>query len=402
MLQVSAASFAQKVTLSEKNSSLEKVFDKISTQTGYDFLFTRKAMANTKPVNIQVKDEELAVVLRKIFDEQPLKYNVEDLSIVVTRKTPVKTEMNSTLFSDVSGKIVDEKGGALIGATVRIKGKTNGTVSNTEGEFTLQNVAAGDILVISYAGFATQELTIGGSAPLTITLKVDQKKLNEYVVVGYGAVQRKDLTGAVSSISPKDIDNMPITRVDQMLQGRAAGVDVKSTNGAPGSGTTVRIRGSRSITATNEPLYVIDGLIDAINLNTINPEDIASIDILKDASATAIYGSRAANGVVLITTKKGAPNQNNTNVSVITGVQTLPKTLDLMNARQFAEFINESRIDQNRAPIYPNIDSIIGVVGEKGTNWTDATTRPAIYQSYNVSTSGGTEKDDLFYFRQCN
>ncbi|WP_188315992.1 TonB-dependent receptor [Chitinophaga agrisoli] len=395
MLQVSAASFAQKVTLSEKNSSLEKVFDKISTQTGYDFLFTRKAMENTKPVNIHVKDEELAVVLQKIFEGQPLKYNMEDLSIVVTRKEAA-TPPHTSAFADVSGKIIDEKGVALIGATIRIKGKSNGTVSNADGSFTLQNAAPGDILVISYAGFVTQEVKASDVSSLTITLKVDQKKLNEYVVVGYGTVQRKDLTGAVSSVSPRDIDNMPVTRVDQMLQGRAAGVDVKSTNGAPGSGATIRIRGSRSITATNEPLYVIDGLIDAINLNTINPEDIASIDILKDASATAIYGSRAANGVILITTKKGAPNQNNTNVSVITGVQTLPKTLDLMNARQFAEFINESRIDQNRAPIYPNIDSIIGVVGEKGTNWTDATTRPAVYQSYNVSTSGGTEKMTYF------
>ncbi|PWV46539.1 TonB-dependent receptor [Chitinophaga sp. S165] len=397
-LQVSATTFAQKVTLSEKNTSLEKVFDKISTQTGYDFLFTRKTMQNTRPVNIQVNNEDLAVVLQKIFDDQPLKYNLEDQSIVVTRKAPftAPAEINASLFSDVSGKVTDEKGNALIGATIRLKGTSNGTAANTDGGFIIKNVSEGDVLVISYAGFVTREIKITGESSLSIVLKVDQQKLGEFVVVGYGTVQRKDLTGAVSSISPKDIDNMPVTRVDQMLQGRAAGVDVKSTNGAPGAGTTIRVRGSRSITATNEPLYVIDGLIDAANLNTINPEDIASIDILKDASATAIYGSRAANGVVLITTKKGVPNQDKTNLSVITGVQKLPKTLDLMNARQFAEFINESRKDQNRAPVYTNIDSAIAIVGEQGTNWTDATTRAAVYQSYNLSTSGGSDKMTYF------
>jgi TonB-linked SusC/RagA family outer membrane protein len=173
-------------------------------------------------------------------------------------------------------------------------------------------------------------------------------------------------------------------------------VDVKSTNGTPGAGTTIRIRGSRSINASNEPLYVIDGLIDAINLNTVNPQDIESIEILKDASATAIYGARAANGVVLVTTKKGKAGKDNVTFNAIAGVQSLPGTLDLMNARQFVEFINEARKELAKPIPYPDPEAAIALVGEKGTNWTEAVTRPAAYQTYNLSTSGGSK--GLTYF----
>lgn len=387
-MQVGASTFAQKVSLSRSNANLLSIIKDIQAQTDYDFVYSTRFLKKAEKISINVYNRPLNEVLDLCFKDQPFTYTLLSKTIIIKENEPVKTEEVARI--DITGKVTDEKGVPLPGATIRVKGSSGGVVAGPDGSFVLRNATASDVIIVSYTGFIMQEVKANGGSPLVIIMKEDQKALTEVVVVGYGTVQRKDLTGAVSTITADDLDNMPVTRVDQMLQGRAAGVDVKSTNGAPGSGTTIRIRGSRSLTATNEPLYVIDGLIDAVNLNTLNPEDIASIDVLKDASAAAIYGSRAANGVVLVTTKKGKPNQNITNFNVISGVQKLPQTLDLMNARQFAEFINESRTDQNRAPVYPDVDAAVARVGEKGTNWTEATTHPAFYQSYNLSTSGGS------------
>jgi TonB-linked SusC/RagA family outer membrane protein len=398
-LHVSAYSYAQKITLSKNNARLVTIIKDIQAQSEYDFVYSSRLIKNAHNVNISVNNASLKDVLDMCFKDQPFTYIIENKTIVIKNIDPVASNnaASKPYAADVTGKVTDENGRPLPGATIKVKGTTNVVSCDINGNFLVKNAGGSDVLQISFTGYVTQEVAINKSAsPLVIVLKEEQKALSEVVVVGYGSVQKKDLTGAVSTILAKDLDNTPVARVDQMLQGRAAGVDVKSTNGAPGSGTTIRIRGSRSISATNEPLYVIDGLIDATNLNTLNPSDIASIDILKDASATAIYGSRAANGVILVTTKKGQPNKDVTNFNVIYGVQKLPNTLDLMNARQFAEFINESRIDENRAPVYPDVNAAVAKVGEAGTNWTDATTRPAGYQSYNLSTSGGTK--GLTYF----
>lgn len=398
LLQVSATSYAQRITLSKKNANLVNIIKDIQTQSDYDFVYSTQLIKKARNIDIFLNNVPLIDALDKCFKDQPFTYTIQNKTIIIQNKE----KPLSQFVEEVSGKITDQNGQPLPGALIRIKGKNGGTVSDAQGNFILKNVNTGDVLQISYTGFITQEVNVDATnlTNLPITLKEDQKALGEVVVVGYGSVQRKDLTGAVSSITAADLDNTPVTRIDQMLQGKATGVDVKSTNGAPGSGTTIRIRGSRSIYADNEPLYVIDGLIGATNLNTINPSDIESIDILKDASATAIYGSRAANGVILVTTKKGKAGKNTTNFNVLYGVQKIPNTLELMNARQFAEFINESRIDQNRAPVYPDVDAAVSLVGEDGTNWTEATTRPAGYQSYNLSTSGGSDK--LTYFLSGN
>ncbi|HAL53695.1 MAG TPA: SusC/RagA family TonB-linked outer membrane protein, partial [Sphingobacterium sp.] len=400
-VHISAKSFGQKVTLKEKNTTLEKIFNKISAQTGYDFLYTKKSIGKSDRASIEVENVDLSQALTQLLKEKSLKFSIEDQIIVVTKSSSASQAgstggENLVQTNDINGKISDRKGAPVAGATVRLKRTGQSIASNEHGIFLLKGARIGDELIVSYTGYETVTMPITSYESLTIILNETIQELDEVVLVGYGAVKRKDLTGAVSTISGKIFANMPVMRVDQMMQGRASGVDVKSSNGAPGAGTSIRIRGARSISATNEPLYVVDGLIDATNLNTLNPEDIESIDILKDASATAIYGSRAANGVVLITTKQGKANQDNTNVSTITGIQQLPKRLKLMNARQFTQFINESRLDQNRAVVYPNIDSVINIVGEKGTDWTDETMRTGIYQSYNASTSGGSEKFTYF------
>lgn len=400
LCQVSAATYGQKITLSKQNARLISIFKEIQSQSGYDFVYSNRLIKLAHQVTIQVKEAPLQQVLDACFKNQPFFYTITDKTIVIRERKPVNIDSVNMRFIDISGRITDAKGNPLEGATISIKGLHGGAVADADGKFTVRNVNATSILVVSFTGFKTKEVKVSDASSLVIVLDEDQDPMSQVVIVGYGAVQRKDLTGAVSRLTSKDIDNTPVSRVDQMLQGKMAGVDVKSTNGAPGAGTTIRIRGSRSINANNEPLYVVDGIIDATNLNTLSPDDIESIDVLKDASAAAIYGSRGANGVVIITTKKGKAGTDVSNFSVIAGVQSLPRYLDLMNARQFAEFINESRKDEGRPVIYSNIDSIVALVGEDGTNWTKSVTHPGLYQSYNLSTSGGTKK--LTYFLSGN
>lgn len=397
--QASAVTYAQKLTLKKQNANLANVFKDIQRQSDYDFVYPSRLLKKATNVNLDLVNVSLDEVLKQCFKDQPFTYVIEDKTIIIKELSESVVPIPFKRFLiNVKGKVIDQNGQILVGASIRLKGGTLTSISDSEGNFELKNVKENDVIIISYTGFITQEQNIGsGDRFLTIRLLEDPKSLATVeIMVGYGSVQKRDLTGSVSRVTANDIKNIPITRVDQMLQGRAAGVDVKSTNGTPGAGTTIRIRGSRSINASNEPLYVIDGLIDAINLNTINPQDIASIEILKDASATAIYGARAANGVVLVTTKKGEAGRDNVTFNVIAGIQNLPRTLDLMSAREFATFINEARKELNKPIPYPDVEAAIALVGEEGTNWTKAVTRPAGYQTYNLSTSGGSK--GLTYF----
>ena len=226
----------------------------------------------------------------------------------------------------VSGTVFDTNGQPLPGANVLEKGTTNGVQTDFDGNFRIEVSNAEATLVISFIGFLTQEYTYNGQSDISITLNEDATLMDEVVVIGYGKVLKSDLTGSVSSIDSEEAFAAPVSNLDQAIQGRASGVQVTSTNGAPGSGTSIRIRGGNSITAGNEPLFVVDGFIGGGDLNTINPNDIESIEILKDASSTAIYGSRAANGVVLITTKRGKDGKFTINVQVFGRYPNVTKT----------------------------------------------------------------------------
>ncbi|RYF52487.1 MAG: SusC/RagA family TonB-linked outer membrane protein, partial [Cytophagaceae bacterium] len=236
----------------------------------------------------------------------------------------------------VSGKVVGANGEAIPGANVVVKGTSTGTSTNAQGNFSL-NAPSDGTLVISSLGFVSQDVAIGRRSQLTVTLAEDRKALEEVVVVGYGTQRKSDVTGSLSSVTAKEIKSVPVTGVGQALQGRAAGVQVTQASNAPGGGVTIRIRGGNSINAGNEPLYVIDGfpVYNESGAN-LNPNDIESMEILKDASATAIYGSRGANGVVLITTKRGKSGQNRIEFETYYGVQQVRKKLPLLNATQYA------------------------------------------------------------------
>ncbi|HLU93425.1 MAG TPA: TonB-dependent receptor plug domain-containing protein, partial [Membranihabitans sp.] len=210
-----------------------------------------------------------------------------------------KYEVKGPLPIDISGTVTDENGEVLIGVNIQVKGSNTGTASDVDGNFILEDVGEDAVLVVSYIGYQTQEVPVEGRTVIHITLFSDMQLLDEVVVVGYGTQKKSDLTGAVSTISGRDFENVPASRVDQILQGKAPGVQVTQVNGAPGSGSTIRIRGGNSIQGNNEPLYVIDGFIVGtdFNLNNININDIESIEVLKDASSISIYGTRGANGV---------------------------------------------------------------------------------------------------------
>lgn len=280
----------------------------------------------------------------------------------------------------------------LPGVSVVIKGSTTGTATDGEGRFSL-NVPAGDnpTLVFSFVGYEPTEVRVGndGQVP-TVQLREKTTELNDVVVVGYGTVKKRDLTGSVASVTAEQVAEVPIARADQILQGRVSGVQVTQTNSEPGGTTSIRIRGTNSINTGNEPLFVVDGFPGAGDLNSINPSDIESIEILKDASATAIYGSRGANGVVLITTKKGKAGRNNINFETYTGVQVVRNTYDMMNAREFGEYLNEVFTGNATLPP-PYTQEQLDQLGE-GTDWQKEILRTARQSNYQLSFNGGTDE----------
>ncbi|MFC5282938.1 SusC/RagA family TonB-linked outer membrane protein [Pedobacter alpinus] len=294
----------------------------------------------------------------------------------------------------IKGKITSEGGGALQGVTVTVKGSKTSAGTNTNGDYQI-TAPEGATLVFTYVGYVSQEINITGKTTVNVTMAMDfdKYKIDEVVVVGYGTQKKRDVTGAVGSVTMKDVENLPITRADQILQGRVSGVQVTQTNSEPGGNVSIRIRGTNSITAGNEPLFVIDGFPGAGDLNSINPNDIESIDVLKDASATAIYGSRGANGVVIVTTKKGKAGQTAINFETFRGIQTVSKTYDMMNATEFGNYLNDvvtltnAETGSTRAPAYTAAQ--LAALGE-GTDWQDALLRTAPISSYQLSMSGGS------------
>lgn len=287
----------------------------------------------------------------------------------------------------IKGVINDEQGETIIGASVIIKGEDTGTTSDMDGRFTLE-APDGAILVISYIGYHTQEVKVRKRSLLRVVLKEDNQLLDEVVVVGYGTVKKSDLTGAVSGVSNRQYKNQPVQRVENILQGRTPGVEVTATSGMPGASMKVRVRGTTSINKSSDPLYVIDGIISSSGLDGINPSDIQSMEILKDASSTAIYGSRGSNGVILITTKQGSEGKAQVTFDASVGLSTVRKQYDLLNAYEYATALNDIRgsstISAEDLEAYKN--------GTKGINWTDLLTRTGITQDYRLAISGGNEK----------
>lgn len=299
----------------------------------------------------------------------------------------------------VSGNIVDDTGVSVIGASVLEKGTTNGTISDIDGKFSI-SVSKESTLVVSFVGYSTQEIPVQGKTFFDIVLKEDSEVLDEVVVVGYGTMKKNDLTGAISSVSAKDLGKQPSSSLGAALQGRATGLQVIS-NGAPGDNVSMKIRGIGSIVGS-DPLLVIDGVPTDVPLNMINMNDVETVNVLKDASATAIYGSRGAYGVIIITTKKGKANSTpRFEFKASYGIESVKRTLDLLDATQFASLHNEM-MTANAQPQNPLFEdpTLLG----KGTDWVNELFQTGATQDYSLSYSGGNDKTTYYvsaaYFTQ--
>ncbi|WP_421826311.1 SusC/RagA family TonB-linked outer membrane protein [Larkinella sp.] len=315
----------------------------------------------------------------------------------------------------ISGKVTEENGQPLPGVTIIEKGSTSGTTTQTDGTYSLKATSTQSVLVFSFVGYTPEERAVGNRSTINMVLLPDTKQLGEVVVVGYGTQQKKDLTGSVASISAKELQRIPVSGLDQALQGQVPGLQISTTSGAPGGNTNILVRGIGSVSGGVEPLFVVDGF--PINnsgvgnpLNTINPADIESIEILKDASATAIYGSRGSNGVIIVTTKRGKTGQAQITVDAYVGIQEPARLLKMMNTRQFAEFVIEGHnngwldnggpnakiTDPNsvRSASYriPEAWQDLNNLPKVDTDWQDVIFRTAPIQNYQVSATGGTEK----------
>lgn len=384
-LQVSAAGYGQTVTLSAKNMPLEKVFKEIKKQTGYSFVYTRAQLTNTQLVTFNVVNAILKEVLAICFRNQPLTFVIEENYVVVQTKTPTPppAAISDTLI-DIRGHIVNENGEPLAGATVITKYSNRGVSTNNKGDFVLQGIREDDILVISSVGFYKEELPVNKQRFFLINLRLAVNSLEETVVKGYYATSRKLNTGNVVKINGSQITNQPVSNPILALEGLAPGLLITQTNGLPGSRFTALIRGQNSIQNGNSPLFVIDGVPflsdnDALTqlngilanspFNTIDPGDIESIEILKDADATAIYGSRGANGVILITTKKTKAERNSLSLNIYRGWGNVTRTAKLMNTPQYLEMRKEAFSNDGITPSNFDAPDLVSWDQNRYTDW---------------------------------
>lgn len=395
-VHVSAASRSQTVTLNVKQQPITNVLASIEAQTGYLIVYNDRYVTRDVLVSLQVADQPLETVLDQVLTPRALSYQIKGKTIAI-RGQRGKRAAEAALLEHpeeqqrtISGKVTDDRGEPLAGVTVSVKGTTTAAITESGGTYRI-NAAAGGMLtlVFSSIGYQTKEEQVGDRTVVNVNLSSAQSDLDEVVVVGYGTQRKRDITGSVSSVKAEDIAALPSINAMQSLVGRSAGVQVMQNSGAPGAGMNVRIRGGNSIIGGNEPLYVVDGFAISGRPTILDPSDIASMEVLKDASATAIYGSRGANGVVIITTKRGAEGTSQVSFDSYFGTQQVIKTLDVLNARQFAELANERAANDNTTPYFTEAE--IAGFGE-GTNWQNEIFRSAPIQNHSLNFSGGNEK----------
>jgi len=394
-----AAGNAQRITLSQKDASLQTIFKEIRRQTGFTFVYTKEIIQKAKEVTVMVKDASLDEVLSQCFRDQPLTYTILNTMVIIKEKegpTPVVAAGRAAAENIlVTGRVLSDSGRVIEGASVMVVGIIKGVSTNADGKFSIE-VPLNGTIAVSAVGYESKVVRITSAAALEIRLTSVPQRLDQIVVIGYGSQRRSDLTGAVASVNANTIEKSGVISIDQVLQGRIAGVQMTQNTGLPGGGSSIQIRGLSSINSTNEPIFVIDGVIISSGtgsyssnaFSAINPADIESIDVLKDASATAIYGAQGANGVIIITTKKGKPGPPRIAVDGKYGVQSLPKYLPMTNLQEYARHLNELYTLKGWGinPYFAD-PSLLSL----GTNWQKEIFRPAALQNYNLSVSGGNE-----------
>ena len=365
--------------------TIKQFFDEIQRKTDYTFSYREGVLDNDRDVVVSAKNKSLSEILTSVLKPKGLSFSIQAKSIVVTRQTLAAQQ------STVKGRVVNSSGEPLIGVTVYSKDNKRGVATDIDGNFSIRVGSGKTSLQFTYVGYKPETVPVKNRDFIAVTMEEDSHMLNEVVAVGYGVMRKSDLTGSVTRVGNDKIANTPTVRLDQALTGKVSGVHITNTTGEPGAATNILIRGGNSISASNEPLYVIDGFIGARDLNLIDPNDIESIEILKDAAATSIYGSRGANGVIIVTTKRGSEGRNDVTVNAYVGVQQIAKRLEMLNAREYAVMLNQQDVLSNQEPSIEN-PSVYG----KGTDWQDEILRLAFMQNFQVAASGGN-KDGRYY-----
>lgn len=388
-LQVSGKVFSQDITISGQQLPLKTIFKEINRQNGYLFIFSDEMLKNANPVNIHVVKGSLEEVLRICFRGQPLAYQFIGKTIVV--KSVDVAEAGSP--SVVKGKIVNEKGQPVPGVSVRVKGASTGVVSDAEGNYEINLPAGPATLIFACMGYKTREIAVRAPATHHVTMETEVKQLEGAIVIGYGSVQKKDLTGSVSRVNVADLQKAPVISFTEALAGRVAGVVVSSNDGQPGSSQQIVIRGAGSLTQSTAPLYVIDGFpVEDFDARSLNNDDIATINVLKDASATAIYGARAANGVVIIETKKGRTGKPVITFNSLYGFNEKRKQMKLMNPYEFVQLQYERSPLGTAARYFSDGRTLESYRDVPGIDWADEVFDPSPYSMHNFAIRGGTEQ----------
>ena len=354
--QSMASSYAQstRIDLNIRQSSLKQVFKEIESKTEFTFFYNDEVINLDRVVNVQAKKEIIESILDDVLTD--CTYKIENKNILlIPKRLDSQNPVAQQDKRQISGTVTDERGEPIIGANVIEKGSTNGVITDLDGNFAL-SLSDDAVLQISYIGYTNQEIRVGNQTTLNVVLREDLLNLDEVVVVGYGTVKKRDLTGSVASVDAAKIASVPATTASQALQGRVPGVMVSNADRTPGSTPTVMIRGKRSITASNEPLYVIDGVPVTGGIGEISPADIESMEVLKDASATAIYGARGANGVILITTKQGKAGKTVIDYNGYVGAQTILNQLEFWDGPEYAEYTREAYRNTSNSAIRYNSD----------------------------------------------
>jgi TonB-linked SusC/RagA family outer membrane protein len=404
LLNVHATGFGQLITWSGRNVPVEKIFTVIRAQAGYTVVASREVLDKANPVTMNVENASVRTFLDLMLKGQPLKYEIVNKSIFISPKvatTPIGE--NITLAApptDVKGKVTDEAGGPLPGVSVRVKGSSQGVSTGTDGSYALHITAEGpQVLVFSYLGMVPQEVPVNGNGTFNVVMKMSVEQQTEVVVVGYGTQKRSDVTGAVASVPKERLQNLPVTNVLQSIQGTTPGVNIVSNSSKPGSSPAFYLRGLKSISASNAPLIVLDGIPFSGSYNDINPNDIAAIDMLKDVSASAIYGARGANGVIMITTKKGKSGKPVISYNAYAGPEFQSNTVEQMNGEQYRTKNHWYNIQAGRpdAPDLPYLTEQQNYAnGKPEVDWLKEIKQQGYIQSHELSISGGT--DNVKYY----
>ncbi len=406
-LHVSATVYSQntKLSIDYQNKSIKEVLHEIESQSEFRFIYENEKINLDKKVNITVEDHRVEDILDVIFSSQGINYTITENNLILI--DPVNTIPGSTNSEQetnasqqkikVNGTVTATDGSLLTGVTVVLKGTTIGTITDADGNYSLEGIPATGSLVFSFIGMESKELSIEGKSTINVQLNETNVGIEEVIAIAYGTQKRRDITGSVQNVDAEKLENLPVGQFAQKLQGQVAGVQINQTTGQPGEGMLFKIRGATSINADNQPLIVVDGFPLVGDINTINPDEIESYTVLKDAAATSLYGSRAGNGVILITTKRAKMGKTQMKFDFYYGFQSVPEAgrPDLMNAQQFAKYEKEFFEDKIKYEGWTNADgdAIIPEVYQnpsqygEGTDWYDVMLRTAPVQSYTLSTS---------------